>query len=238
MGMVRVKAKNVTGSTSLVDAWAQNTVKTLPTTAVLFGYSSSAAADAAAGTGARTIRVTLIDGSGNLVTEDVTLNGQTKVNSSFLTCLRVLDMEVLTAGSGGVSAGDIYAYDATDTVTAGVPQTATKIFGKITTGQTESMGGHYTIPKGYIGKIEQFTGCYPDITATAKYGYVDLQYKPYLGTLWKRYAVLGVGAGAGAISYSEKIPENIPELTDLRIQYRQSAACEVFAIAEITLAVK
>lgn len=237
--MVRKIRGKAAGSTTAQDVWAQNIAKTHITTAVKFAFASGSAADAAAGTGARTIRATLLLDDGAVVDEIVTMNGQTKVESAYPLVYRLLNMEVLTVGSGGVSAGEIYAFDTSDTVTAGVPQTATKIFGRISAGQTENLGGHYTIPKGMSGKINQVFACFPDITTTAKYGYIEVQYKPLLSTLWKRYCIIGISSASNmSPTYIESVPETLPELTDIRMQYRQSAACEAFGIIEIDLEAK
>ena len=188
------------------------------------------------GTGTQTMRVQMIDPKGNLVVEDIELAGTTKVVSANAAMLRCIGMLQLTAGSGGVPAGDLYCADTGDTWTAGVPQTATKIFGKIPLGQVEDQGGHYTVPKNWTAKIEQVIASFPDITTTAKYGYVEVQYKSLFSLNWRRYCMLGVSSSSNMSPFfAEAIPETIPEMSDIRIQYRQSAACEVWALVEMTL---
>lgn len=69
---------------------------------------SSSAADASAGTGARTIRITYYDNSmAGPKTTDVTMNGTTAVATSASDIRFVEKMEVLTAGSGASNAGTI-----------------------------------------------------------------------------------------------------------------------------------
>lgn len=69
--------------------------------------ASTSAADDAAGTGARTIRVTGITTAFAAFTEDVTMDGQTSVVLTTANILMFNSGEVLTAGSGLMNAGAI-----------------------------------------------------------------------------------------------------------------------------------
>ena len=89
-----------------------------PTTASVLKISSSSTDDTAAGTGARTVVIVGLDGSYNQVSETVTLNGQTAVNTTN-SYLYVNQFYVASVGSGGANAGNINA--GTGTVTSGVP---------------------------------------------------------------------------------------------------------------------
>ena len=102
---------------------------------------SSSAADTAAGTGARTLRLVGLDASYKLQTEDIALNGQTAV-TSVLSYLRLLGAENQTVGSGGVNAGDIHIVKTgTSAWTAGVPNTVTSALLKIPIGFGRGMSG-------------------------------------------------------------------------------------------------
>lgn len=105
--------------------------------------SSSSADDTSAGTGARTVRVYALDANWNQTTVDVTLNGQTAVETD-LTYLHPYLIRVLTAGSGGTNAGVIYV--GTGTVSSGVP--STKYLG-ITAGKGLSRSCFFPVPLGY-----------------------------------------------------------------------------------------
>jgi hypothetical protein len=112
--------------------------------------SSSNANDTSAGTGARTIQISGLDGSYNEVSETITMNGQTAVttSNSYIRMNRAL---VLTAGSGGANAGIIYV--GTGTVTAGVPVNKyTTINGD---GLNQSLQAFWTVPAGYTAYIYQ-----------------------------------------------------------------------------------
>jgi hypothetical protein len=73
--------------------------------------ASSSATDTAAGTGARTVRITYYSVSAGVVTgpfyEDVTLNGTSYVNTVSTTIAYVERIEVLTVGSGLTNAGTL-----------------------------------------------------------------------------------------------------------------------------------
>jgi hypothetical protein len=101
------------------DIWDGGGVWNEPTVGQVYTMTSTSSADTSDGTGARTVQVSgLLSTTGLLVNETITLNG-----TSWVTLTNNLQMVhrimVLTAGSGGVNAGTIYAVGNTDgTVTA------------------------------------------------------------------------------------------------------------------------
>lgn len=123
--------------------------------AVPLDVSSSNAADAAAGTGARTIRAWGLDGDFAPQFEDITMNGQTMVNA-VKNFRRLFGAEVLTVGSGGVNAGDIHIVkDGTGgSYTGGVPGTLTSALCKMLVGYGASMNGMFTTPAGMKYKVK------------------------------------------------------------------------------------
>lgn len=118
-----------------------------PASPTIMKISSSSTDDDAAGTGARTVFIEGVNGTGGLVTETVILDGQTEVNT-VNTYDAIERMVVLTVGSGGKNAGIIYA--GTGTVTAGVPAVP---YSAIGAGENASIVGHWTCPTGYTGYI-------------------------------------------------------------------------------------
>lgn len=118
-----------------------------PASAVTMKISSSSANDTSAGTGARTVFIRGINGTGGYAEETVTLNGQTAVDTAN-TYEAIESMAVLTVGSGGVNAGTIYA--GTGTVTAGVPAVP---YSAIGVGDNVSLVGSWTCPTGYTGYL-------------------------------------------------------------------------------------
>jgi hypothetical protein len=164
--------------TTLADLWPQNIVRTLPTAGFTIGVSSSSASDAAAGTGARTIEVDCLGTDFVPHTYTYTLNGQTKVTDTNLVggALRINDIRIKSWGSGLQNAGDIYVYDASDTVTAGVPQTATKIFHRIAATANTARGGFYTVPAGCQLQTGQFRGGFNDSVNNPRAGFLSFKY--------------------------------------------------------------
>lgn len=122
-----------------------------PTSATAMKVSSGSANDTSAGTGARTILVSGLDGNYNAVSETVTLNGQTQVTTTN-SYLRILYTEILSTGSGKAQAGIIYI--GTGSATAGVP--ATIYWQSETTYNNWSFAG-YTVPAGYTAYVTSYT---------------------------------------------------------------------------------
>ena len=118
-----------------------------PTVASVLKISSGSNNDDGdpAGTGARTVFIGGLDGDYNVVSETVTLNGQTAVNTTN-SYLYVNQFYVVTVGSGGKNAGIIYA--GTGDVTTGVPAV---IYDLIDVGFNNRTTGHYCVPAGYTG---------------------------------------------------------------------------------------
>jgi hypothetical protein len=118
-----------------------------PTVASVLKISSSSTDDTSAGTGARTVTIVGLDGSYNQVSESITLNGQTAVNTTN-SYLYVNGFYVASTGSGGANAGKINA--GTGVVTAGVPAV---LYDIIATGYNNRTTAHYCVPAGYTGYL-------------------------------------------------------------------------------------
>lgn len=145
--VVHVFGFNPDVDTSEETVWPIDGILGHPASPTVMKISSSSADDDAAGTGARTVLIEGVNGTGGLVSETVILTGQTEVNTvnSYDTIER---MVVLTAGSGGKNAGTIYA--GTGTVTSGVPAVPYSAMG---IGENISLVGHWTCPTGYTGYL-------------------------------------------------------------------------------------
>lgn len=134
---------------SLETVWSQGGLYSYLTSASVLKVSSSSTADTSAGTGARTVLISGLDGDYNEISETVTLNGQTAVNTTN-SFLRVFRMVVKTAGTGAQNAGIIYA--GTGTVTAGVPA---NVYGAIAIGDNQTLMAIWTVPAGYTAYLLQ-----------------------------------------------------------------------------------
>lgn len=135
--------------TSEESVWPDGGTVPHPTVASVLKVSSSDANDTSAGTGARTVFIKGLDGDYNEVSETVTLNGQTAVNTTN-SYLYVNYFYVATVGSGGSNAGNINV--GTGVVTAGVPAV---LYDIIAIGYNNRTTAHYCIPAGYTGYMMQ-----------------------------------------------------------------------------------
>ncbi len=108
----------------------------------------SDAADAAAGTGARTVTVSnLLDEDGAVAPDiTVTLNGTSAVSLGAVTYTRASRITVVTAGSGGNNAG---------TLTLRHTTTTTNIFAVMPAGRNRTAIAAYTVPTGYVLAIDR-----------------------------------------------------------------------------------
>jgi len=139
---------------SLETIWAEGGLYSYLSAATVLKISSSSTNDTSAGTGARTVTLFGLDANYDEISETITLNGQTAVNST-LSYLRIYRMTVDTAGSGGETAGVLYA--GTGTVTSGVP--ANK-YATIAIGDNQTLMALWTVPRGYTAYLSQ-----TDVTA-------------------------------------------------------------------------
>jgi hypothetical protein len=156
---------------SLETVWAQGGLYSYLASASVLKVSSSSTADTSAGTGARTVELSGLDTNYDEISETVTLNGQTAVNTTN-EFLRINRMVVRSAGSGGQNAGVIYA--GTGTVTTGVP--ANK-YATIAIGDNQTVMALWTVPRGYTAYLLQ-TDITVATTQNNKYCTVHLVARP------------------------------------------------------------
>jgi len=136
--------------------------------------SSGNAADAAAGTGMRTVRVAGLDADWNVVYEDVTLNGQTGVALTKVK-LHPYVMIGTSTGSGGTNAGIVYV--GWGTITTGVPANIACAIG--VTGMNQSRLAFMPVPAGYRCVVDEIAAT----TAGTVAGNVFAYFKPF-GGIW------------------------------------------------------
>lgn len=137
------------GTAQSTTVWQGNSVYTYLAAASILSLSSTSANDTAAGTGARTVQIRGLDANYVRISENVTLNGQTAVNT-VNSYLRVYGVTVLTTGSTLGNVGTVYA--GTGVVTAGVPATSYAIILPL---DNNSFLGIYTTPAGCTAFIVQ-----------------------------------------------------------------------------------
>jgi hypothetical protein len=200
--------------TSLETVWVGSSLYTFPASATTTTVSSSSADDASAGTGARTVLVEGLNASYEAVSETASLNGQTGVTLTNQ-YLRVNKVTVLTAGSGGTSAGSIYV--GTGTVTTGVPAVTLNRTGS---SSNESESAFYTVPAGYTAYITRFTMSSANSTANTSTRFV-LRIRPFGGVFGYK-AIYNI-PGNGIYECEAAYPLPVPEKSDLDILSLTSA---------------
>lgn len=120
------------------DVWEGAGLYPFQTSATVLEILSASANDAAAGTGARTFTLTGLDANFNAISETLTLNGTTPVQT-MLSYIRVNGLAIASAGSGNTNAGDV-----TLRVTgAGATQAIVRA------GYGFSKSAIYTVPTGF-----------------------------------------------------------------------------------------
>ena len=199
---------NTAVGTSNETVWIGSNAYTFPAAASVLKVSSSSASDTAAGTGARTVLIEGLNAAYEAVSETVSLDGQTQVDTTN-SYIRVNKMIVLTAGSGGTSVGNIYA--GTGAAVSGVPPTVVNQTG-ILANETES--GFYTVPAGYTAFINMWTMSSGNTTAD-EWTRFTLRIRPFGGVfgIKAQYHIPGSGIYECVAAY----PLPIPEKSDLEI---------------------
>jgi hypothetical protein len=193
---------------SLETVWAQGGLYSYLAAATQLSISSSSTDDTSAGTGARTVTLSGLDADYNEISETITLNGQTAVNTTN-SYLRIFRMVVNSAGSGGENAGVIYA--GTGTVTSGVP--ANK-YATIAIGDNQTLMAIWTVPANYTAYLLQ-TDVTVATTQNNKYCTASLVARPY-GEVFQVKDRFVKAESQTTLTYS--LPLEFEEKTD--IEYR------------------
>lgn len=111
--------------------------------------SSTSAEDAVGGTGAETVYIEGLDADYNEVSETVSLDGLTAVDTDNA-YIAINNITVMSVGSAGHNVGVINL--GTGTVTSGTPDVLWDLIGATYNQRTT---GHYTVPAGYTGYLTQ-----------------------------------------------------------------------------------
>jgi len=206
---------NNTLPTSYEDVWDGSAVYTYTTTPVVMHCSSSDATDT------QEIEVEGLDGSWHHQVVSQNLAGQTEtlIGSADTLWMRVFRVRNLGTTN---NAGVVYVYE-DDTVTAGVPQTASKIRAQIATGNNQTLMALWTVPSGMTAYLLDF---YAGSTATNLVT-TGLFFRPYGGVFHIKHLE----------AFSEKrfehkfdIPVRILARTDLAIRAKVTiAGGDIFA---------
>ena len=215
--------QNASVGNSIETIWLEGGLYAYPPSATTMTVSSSDANDTSAGTGARTVLISGLDGSYNEISETITMNGQTPVTTSN-SYLRVNRALVLTAGSGGVNAGIIYV--GTGTVTAGVPANKyTTINGD---GTNQSLQAFWTVPAGYTAYIYQTNISTGTSSATPAILKTLLVVRPF-GGVFNTKEIITLHEGNHLQDYS--FPLKITEKSDIEFRAESSSASVTYNVS-------
>jgi hypothetical protein len=201
-------------SQTLETVWVGGDAYAFPSSATTTTVSSSNANDTVAGTGARTVLIDGLNANYERVTEIASLNGQTGVTLTNQ-YLRINKVTILTAGSGGTSAGSIFA--GTGTVTTGVPAV---VINRTGASSNESESGFYSVPEGHTAFITRWTMSSANATANTSTRFV-LRVRPFVGVFGYK-AVYNL-PGTGIYECEAAYPLPLPEKSDLDILSLTSA---------------
>lgn len=239
IAFVTINGQNPAVSTQ-ADVADANVVRTYPASAFTVSVSSGNAADTAAGTGAQAVEVDVLDTNYAMHTLSFELAGQTEVTDAVLgaNALRINDIRITRWGTGASNVGVIYVYDSSDTVTSGVPQTASKIFGRILAGANVSRGAFYTVPAGCKLQISNVRAGINDNTTTARAGSLILKTFTLAGTRLVPSSIFINGQISSTIPAINNVPSTpivIDEKTDVVFQATMSAASVITVDADAVL---
>jgi len=209
---------------SIETIWPQGGLYSYLSAATVLKVSSGSTDDTSAGTGARTVELSGLDGDYNEISEVVTLNGQTAVNTT-QSYLRINRMIVRSAGSGGANAGIIYA--GTGTVTTGVPA---NIYATINgDGSNQTLMALWTIPAGYTGYLMQYDVSNGTTSNTPAVCTLFLVARPY-GEVFQTKDIKSLTTGMH-IENTLVIPVEFAEKTDIEVRAISSSASVTFDIS-------
>lgn len=203
-------------STSLETVWQEGGVYAFPASATVMTVSSSSANDDGnpAGTGARTVVIEGLDANYSSISETITMNGTTAVNTT-KSYLRVNKMYVATGGTTAGAVGNIYI--GTGTVTDGKPAVVYNMMG-IGTNISESLV--YTVPAGYTAYLLNFAVSSSNSTANASSSF-RVNICPN-GGVFQIVNLVRV-AGNGSYSCEAIYPFPVPEKADINVLAAASA---------------
>lgn len=227
--------------TSEKDLWPLSFDRTWPTDAFTLAISSSSADDVAAtGTGAWTVEVDVLDSDYVPHTITMSLNGQTAVEDSTLVgdVLRVNDIRIKTVGTGLANAGVIYAFDSTDTLTAGVPDTEAKTFQVVPAATNLCQSGFFTVPAGCMLQASACRAGLNELSVVVRAATLALRTRYLVGTTRVPYDLPVSGQitnYTGAIDARYFNGVVFPEKTDVIMRAAASASLTIFLFSDCWL---
>ena len=219
---------NVGGAPETI--WMQGGIYSYLTSPSTVYVTSDAAADAAAGTGARSVTVQGLDVNYQEVEETLTVGGSV----STVEFLRVFRAFVVASGSEGTNVGDVRI-----TTGAGGSGTVLADIGTIGTGTTYGLGQSqlalYTIPAhctGYLTTWNVGIGAYNSTATVSLYTRVfDTGYESF-----RSRDIMDVPGGFHTRNYD--VPIKMPARTDIEVRAIASTGSKISASFDLVLVEK
>jgi hypothetical protein len=181
------------------DIWSTGGSLSYLSSAETLDVVSADAADAAAGTGARTVEIQGLDNAYLEISETVTLAGLSSVETTN-SYLRVHRMIVRTAGSGEANAGII-------TATA---STAATVQGQIDAGENQTLQVLYTVPANKTLLLTEVEASTPSVDDAE----IRLRIRP-LGEVFQTKYLVHINANSAVVPF--KVLYKIDEKTDVKL---------------------
>jgi hypothetical protein len=198
---------NPTLPTNYEDVWEQSSVYTYTTTAQVMYCSSGDNIDT------QMIEVSGLDENWNYQVVSVKLAGRTKTVVGTELWMRVF--RVRNIGTTDF-VGVIYVYE-DDTVTLGVPDTATKIRARVENGNNQTQMALFTIPSGYTGYIVKAYGS----TSSTKLLTQGLFVREYGGVFQIKHLKQFT---EGIWSYDFPLPLKVKAMSDITMKAKVTVA--------------
>lgn len=187
------------------------------TTNAIDSISSSNAGDT------QTIQLQGLDGDWNLIIQQATLNGQTRVALT-TPLLRVFRLR--NTGTTAL-AGNCYVYENT-AITAGVPNDTTKIKAMINDGNNQTLMAIYSVPVGKTAYMRDWYAATAGASKSSNY-VIRLWAREYLEAsstwgAWQLKHITSIAdSGTSAYQHSYSEPEKFKEKVDLMMTVQMTA---------------
>lgn len=192
------------------DLWEGPTcIYVFPAAAQQMAVSSSSAADTnTAGTGCRQVEIHYLNASYVTGVTTVILNGVTPVNTTPTNILRINSFHCSSAGTGGVSAGNISLKNTGATIT----------YGYMSAGDNYARQAIFTVPAGYYGYVSHWQASM-GAASGSHFTQVDIFATQHDGnyTAGLFLPVDTVGLLNNSFSTTLPIPIRIPPMTDVKM---------------------
>lgn len=196
----------VTTTTDPEDVWDVLGTKTYPTSAGELTIVSDDAADVAAGTGARTVKLWWLDGDYVEQSDTVTMTGATPVVVA-ASALRFIRALVVTAGSGGQNAGPLAV------------KIGATVVGQINdTGYNQTLQSHYTVPAGWTAHLLAYQFSQDGGLSNTL---IALKSRPEGGVFNTKVLTSLEGSATTVLNDDLVYGQSFPEKTDIKVEVLQ-----------------